>query len=264
MKMYFTLNNGRDSVGCYMCDLRVTVLYGQVWHVGASNIRVNFSFTGSGSLTVQADNPALNANPNISNANGYMAMTTTPVATGTAIGLSILTFISNGFYTLSPGTYRLATLRWIKTPPINSILLQFRVPPTPFATVVYDSTVQLIYNINYTVNEPQEIKTELKPEIPIDYALFQNYPNPFNPITKIKFEIPAGQRYTIGFQNKAIVVQLKVFDITGREITTLVNEQLTPGTYEATFDGSNFSSGIYFYRLKTEDFAETKRMVLLK
>jgi hypothetical protein len=124
--------------------------------------------------------------------------------------------------------------------------------------------VQLIYNINYTVNEPQEIKTELKPEIPIDYALFQNYPNPFNPITKIKFEIPAGQRYTIGFQNKAIVVQLKVFDITGREITTLVNEQLTPGTYEATFDGSNFSSGIYFYRLKTEDFAETKRMVLLK
>lgn len=93
--------------------------------------------------------------------------------------------------------------------------------------------------------------------IPTSYNLFQNYPNPFNPVTKIKFSIPS-----VGttFQT----VQLKIYDILGREIAILVNEHLKPGTYEVEFDGSGYSSGIYFYKLTAGEFTETKRMILVK
>jgi len=89
--------------------------------------------------------------------------------------------------------------------------------------------------------------------IPLLYRLEQNYPNPFNPSTKIVYSIPKTQ-YTI----------LKVFDILGKEVKTLVNETKPAGIYEVEFDGSNLSSGIYFYKLETEGFIETKRMILIK
>ena len=89
--------------------------------------------------------------------------------------------------------------------------------------------------------------------MPGNYSLGQNYPNPFNPVTKIKFEIP-----------KSGFTTLKIFDILGKEIKTLVNESLQPGTYEATFDGSQLTSGIYFYKITAGDFLETKRMMLIK
>jgi hypothetical protein len=99
--------------------------------------------------------------------------------------------------------------------------------------------------------------------LPKEFHLFQNYPNPFNPSTKIKFEIPLnkGGGFSRGMSG---VVTLKIFDILGREITTLENEQLKPGTYEVEFDGTNYPSGVYFYKLTTESFDQTKRMVLLK
>jgi hypothetical protein len=90
-------------------------------------------------------------------------------------------------------------------------------------------------------------------ETPSLYSLSQNYPNPFNPITNVKFSI-------INSGN----VKLVVFDIMGREVQTLVNERLRPGTYETTFDGSKLNSGVYFYKLITDAFTETKRMTLLK
>ncbi|MEO6695235.1 MAG: choice-of-anchor D domain-containing protein [Ignavibacteria bacterium] len=89
--------------------------------------------------------------------------------------------------------------------------------------------------------------------IPDKFSLNQNYPNPFNPATKINFSIPTTQ-YTI----------LKVYDALGREVQTLVNQKLSPGSYETEFSGSNFSSGVYFYKLETESFSEVKRMILLK
>jgi hypothetical protein len=261
MKMYFWLANGRDSIGYYLVDLRVTVLPGQDWKVGACNIRVSHTYTGSGSLTVKPDNPALNANRNISDSNGYLAMNTTSVASGAAIGLNILGFLTNGWYTFTPGTYRIATLRWLKIPPISTIQLHFRVPPEQFATIVYDSTVLLIYNTNYTVYNGVNIKN-ISSEVPKDFSLSQNYPNPFNPTTKIKFAIPYK---TVGHpEYSGLSVSLKIFDILGKEIATLVNEKLNPGTYEVTFDGSNFASGIYFYRLTTDDFIDTKKLVLMK
>lgn len=88
---------------------------------------------------------------------------------------------------------------------------------------------------------------------PKGFLLYQNYPNPFNPKTLIKFQI-----------SKFTYVSLKVYDVLGRELTILINEQLKPGTYEAEFDGSNYPSGVYYYKLQTAEYTETKRMVLIK
>jgi photosystem II stability/assembly factor-like uncharacterized protein len=105
-------------------------------------------------------------------------------------------------------------------------------------------------------------------EIPSSFSLSQNYPNPFNPNTKIKFELPSVAeplwRKVYGVSRGVGLVKLNVFDITGREVQTLVNEKLQPGTYETNFDGSNLTSGVYFYKLMTDGFTETRRMVLLK
>ncbi len=90
-------------------------------------------------------------------------------------------------------------------------------------------------------------------EIPAEYSLNQNYPNPFNPVTKIKFDIAINGN-----------ASLIIFDITGKEIATLVNESLQPGTYSVDWKASDFPSGIYFYRLQTGSFTDTKRMILIK
>jgi hypothetical protein len=94
---------------------------------------------------------------------------------------------------------------------------------------------------------------KLGSEIPSNYKLFQNYPNPFNPETKIKFDI-----------TKTGNTIIKIYDAAGAEIKTLINEQLQPGTYEAEWDGSNYPSGVYFYKFITSNFSETKKMVLIK
>ena len=90
-------------------------------------------------------------------------------------------------------------------------------------------------------------------EVPTNYILHQNYPNPFNPYTKIRYDI-----------RKSSQVRLVIFDITGKVTGEMVNQRQNPGTYEYTLDGKNLSSGVYFYRLQTEDFIDTKKMMLIK
>lgn len=90
-------------------------------------------------------------------------------------------------------------------------------------------------------------------EIPSQFSLSQNYPNPFNPTTHFEFQIAS-----FG------LVKLTIYDILGREIATLVNDQLQPGTYEVAWDASNYPSGVYYYKLKADDFSETKKMILMK
>ena len=90
-------------------------------------------------------------------------------------------------------------------------------------------------------------------EIPSSYSLRQNYPNPFNPKTVISFSLPVVSNAT-----------LEVYDVMGREVQTLVNERLQPGTYETSFDGSALNSGVYFYKLIADGFSETKRMLMIK
>lgn len=99
--------------------------------------------------------------------------------------------------------------------------------------------------------------------IPDKFSLSQNYPNPFNPSTKIKFSLPE-------VRGEKLEVRLGIYDILGRQIASLIpplrggEEGLAPGTYEVEWDGSNYSSGVYFYKLETQSFSETRKMVLLK
>jgi hypothetical protein len=86
-----------------------------------------------------------------------------------------------------------------------------------------------------------------------NFKLYQNYPNPFNPETNLEFGISK-----LGF------VSLIIYDVNGKEVATIVNSSLNPGTYKYSFNGSDLSSGIYFYTLKTDGFSETKRMILVK
>jgi PKD repeat protein len=89
--------------------------------------------------------------------------------------------------------------------------------------------------------------------VPDEFKLYQNYPNPFNPTTKIKFAVP-----------KSSFVKITVYNILGKEMKQFVNEQLQAGTYETEFEGDNFVSGIYFYKLETDGFSEVKKMMLIK
>lgn len=93
----------------------------------------------------------------------------------------------------------------------------------------------------------------LSSEIPDNFSLSQNYPNPFNPQTHFEFRIAE-----FGF------VKLTVFDIVGKEVQALVNQELSPGTYSVDFDGSNIPSGVYYYRIESGSFSDTKKMVLIK
>ena len=90
-------------------------------------------------------------------------------------------------------------------------------------------------------------------EIPTEFLLTQNYPNPFNPSTKIRYSVP---------QSSNVII--KVFDILGNEIETLVNEEKPVGTYEITWYAASLPSGIYFYTINAGSFIETKKMILLK
>jgi len=100
---------------------------------------------------------------------------------------------------------------------------------------------------------------KLYESIPEEYRLFQNYPNPFNPVTKIGFSIT---KQDAGIRNS--VISLRVFDVLGRHVKTLVNELLSPGTYEVTFDAANLPSGVYYYVMTAENFMQSKKLVLVR
>lgn len=105
----------------------------------------------------------------------------------------------------------------------------------------------------YDWNLPFITDIEQVSEIPSDFELSQNYPNPFNPTTSIRYSI--GSRQT---------VTLKVFDVLGNEVATLVNEEKAGGTYKVDWNADNLSSGIYLYRLQAGDYLQTRKMILLK
>jgi hypothetical protein len=107
-------------------------------------------------------------------------------------------------------------------------------------------------NITFVMNSILDVKENEK-IIPNEFLLRQNYPNPFNPVTKISFSVP-----------KKDFVTLKIYDILGKEITTLVNEIKTPGNYIIDFNGQYLSSGVYFYKMNSGDFSDVKRMLLIK
>lgn len=113
-----------------------------------------------------------------------------------------------------------------------------------------------------TIKYSQQIGIQpISTEVPDYFSLSQNYPNPFNPVTKIRFSIPILKGVSAKGEQGVL---LKVYDILGREVATLVNEQLKPGIYEVDWDASVYSGGVYYYKLETESYSETKKMVLVK
>ncbi len=112
--------------------------------------------------------------------------------------------------------------------------------------------------ITITVSDPVEVEEIENDELPDEFALLQNYPNPFNPNTVISYQLPVNGNVTI-----------KIYDVLGNEVATLVNEEQAPGIYEIEFNAAQVSrpeltSGVYFYQLKAGDYIETKKMILLK
>jgi len=94
---------------------------------------------------------------------------------------------------------------------------------------------------------------ELATAVPSSYTLEQNYPNPFNPSTTIRYGIPRATR-----------VERKVFNLIGEEVATLVNQEQSAGTFECRFDGASLPSGLYFYRLRTDSYSETRKLLLVR
>ncbi len=113
---------------------------------------------------------------------------------------------------------------------------------------IYLDNIRLV---NYTLT-PTGINT-VQSELPVDFVLSQNYPNPFNPSTSIAFQLP-----------EAGNVSLKIFDVLGKEVMTLVDEYRVPGSYEVRLDASNLAGGMYFYKLVSGSLSETKKMILVK
>jgi hypothetical protein len=128
---------------------------------------------------------------------------------------------------------------------VSSIIIN----PTSGAVLAFTSSGSMYVN-NSPLTSVGEEKPVVNPDI---YTLAQNYPNPFNPSTIIEFTLP----------DVADVV-LKIYDITGKEITTLANGSFEKGTHKIAFNAINLPSGIYFYRIQAGNFVEVKRMVLLK
>ncbi|HEX2788594.1 MAG TPA: T9SS type A sorting domain-containing protein [Ignavibacteria bacterium] len=110
-----------------------------------------------------------------------------------------------------------------------------------------------------TLKYSQNVSVEnISNNIPDKFLLKQNYPNPFNPSTNIEFYVPSNVK------RETSNVKLIIYDMSGKELAVLVNEQLNAGAYKVSWDASNYSSGVYFYELKTNNFSETKKMLLIK
>ena len=125
----------------------------------------------------------------------------------------------------------------------------------PFVSVdsVYTVSAKSVVTMVGMLDGSSITKVNESDEIPTSLGLRQNYPNPFNPTTSIEYQIPDSENVT-----------LKVYDTLGREVATLVNEQKSPGNYKVNFDGSGLSSGIYIYRLRTNENLIAKKMILIK
>lgn len=121
------------------------------------------------------------------------------------------------------------------------------------AFVQNDASAQKeVLNVSEGADNPTAIEN-ISSEIPASFRLHQNYPNPFNPSTSIKFDVPVSGN-----------VKLKVYNSIGKEVATLVNENLIAGTYNFNFNAANLASGVYIYKLETTNFADVKKMMLLK
>jgi hypothetical protein len=180
-------------------------------------------------------------------------LTSLPQPPGSLQGVNLANYFSSYFFSLAgkttysimTGTNQLAgeTQRY-------SMALMFALNIEEVFNI--KRTIQKIYNNNYQIDSTTSI-VDKHLNVSSNYLLYQNYPNPFNPITKIKYSLPLSDN-----------VQIKVYDILGREIKTLLNEYKQAGTYEIEFDAGNLLSGVYFYSIRAGNYTATKKLILIK
>jgi hypothetical protein len=255
VKVTFSLGNRSIAAGILSYDLIATVPSGQAWAVGAATIRLNISPNPSTSLTIHPDNPVINPNTNLSAALGYQPLKTI-ASSATIMSFNILTFNTSGFYRFTAGTYVLGKVRFNVVPPFATDSIKFRVNPpfTTALTTVNDSSVALVYPTTFSITNPVLTGTGNNlSELPKEFKLYDNYPNPFNPTTTIKYDIANNS-----------FVKLTIYDLTGKEIETLVSDNMQAGRYEATWSGSNYASGIYFAKIEAGSFKHIIKMVMVK
>lgn len=130
---------------------------------------------------------------------------------------------------------------------------KFSVFSINYFTISFLDFTQTSKGVSYNPQSTLIGITPISTTVPDNFKLFQNYPNPFNPSSKIKFQI-----------SNSGDVKLTIFNDIGKEMTTLVNEPLNPGTYQVQWDASNYPSGAYYYRLSEGDFIDTRKMILVK
>ena len=156
---------------------------------------------------------------------------------------------------------RIGGRTWVeKLTPDNAVIFDLTFTDSTTSYAVGENGIILKYKQNTT-------KAEDNINLPEKFVLHQNFPNPFNPVTKIKFTIPNSPLNPSPYQgegNRGRLITLKVYDVLGNEIATLVNEVKPAGIYEVDWDASRFSSGVYFYQLNAGSFVETKKMILLR
>lgn len=140
------------------------------------------------------------------------------------------------------------TLRLTALGTQSRYLLSYKEDSQPLA-----QPVAAYVDVNFTLNIPSDTTSVNMCELPKSFTLLQNYPNPFNPSTEIKYSIP-----------KKGIVNLKVHNLLGQEVATIVNQEQKPGNYTVNFDASKLASGIYMYSLQADDFSLTKQMILQK
>jgi hypothetical protein len=209
---------------------------------GSTNPPVGYNGTSYALLGISTT-PTITKLPNeFWNALTFTGNTSTP---GTSINVDILSgtdsvLLSN----VSSGTnlHQAGVLQSIPTIKLRARLINSFGNQTP---VLYDWSVKW----GPTLVEVTSISSVL----PMEYALFQNYPNPFNPTSIIRYDLP-----------KSSFVTLKVYDVLGREVTTLVNERQELGAHQVNWQASCIASGVYFYRLQAGSFVETKKLILLR
>jgi hypothetical protein len=167
-------------------------------------------------------------------------------ATGTATGQIIIGGSNQNLVTANPSSGIIA--------PGGSQTITLTLDAQNLVVGSYTGQVSISTNGgNITIPIDYLVNVEKISSTPDNYRLTQNYPNPFNPTTTIEFSLP---------QNSKVL--LKVYDVLGKEVISLVNEEKSAGSYKVNFDAGNLSSGLYFYKLETENFNEVKKMLLVK
>lgn len=232
-------SGGSGSVGTYFVP--------PIYPVRVDTLKFYMTNVAAGYTAKILDDDGANGTPGTQLFSQVMPVAT--INTFAKVPVTGVNITSGGFYVIWQMGGESVQLATNITPPISRRSIEgFGNDYAPFRRADTDDPL-----IRATVFSSVIGIQQVSSEVPVRFSLEQNYPNPFNPATNIKFSIP-----------KQELVKLVVYDILGKEVVTLVNENMSPGIYKVDFNGSAYASGIYFYRIESASFTDVKKMILIK